>query len=156
MYKKLEAYSPLLLKIAFVFLSLPAIFIFGYIGYSIILGMAEGFEQWFLYPVYLLLMASSIVFAFALIPSFQIVVLFEHKSLFSDKALKLMHQIMSRLLIITILFFVQMPFWYLIAQWDDAPGLIIIMGYVMGIAFTITLIASLFKRIISENISKKL
>lgn len=152
MYQKLEEYSSLLLKIALFFLSLPAFFIFGFIGYNIFLGLSDGMEPWFLYPVYLLVMFAAAVFIYTLIPSFQLVIAYENNSLYTIETLQKVHQIMSRLFIITITFLIQLPFWFLIAQWDDAPGLIIIMGYVMGIAFTLTLLAALCKRILAEKL----
>jgi hypothetical protein len=155
MYQKLEEYSPLLLKVALIFLALPALFIFGFIGYNIIAGLANGLAPWFLYPVYILVMAAAALFTYTLIPSFQVVLAYEKSSLFTEETYQRVHQIMSRLFIITVLFFIQLPFWFMIAQWDDAPGLIVIMSYVMGIAFTLTLLAALSKRVISEKMDIK-
>lgn len=152
MYHKLEEHSTLLLKVCFVFLSLPAIFIFCFIGYNIIVGLIDGFPLWFLYPVYLLVMVAAVIFIFTLIPSFKVVVLYEKDMLFTHEAATLMNHIMKRLCYITVIFVIQLPFWFLIAQWDDAPGLIIVVGYVAGIAFTLALIALILRQIIMKGI----
>lgn len=153
MVQLLEKYSTLLLKVCFGFLSLPAIFIFYFLGYNIIIGMKDGFAIWFLYIVYFLVMGTAVIFIFALIPSFKVATLYEKDQLYSQDAVKLMNLIMKRFSYITILFLIQIPFWYMIAQWDDAPGIIIIMSYVTGIAFTLTLIASVLKQIIVKGIA---
>jgi len=153
MYQLLEKYSTLLLKVCFGFLSLPAIFIFCFLGYHIIIGLIDGNPLWFLYIVYFLVMSAAVIFIFTLIPSFKVVTLYEKDQLFSQDAAKLMNLIMKRLGYITILFLIQLPFWYMIAQWDDAPGIIIIISYIMGIAFTLTLIASVLKQIIEKGIA---
>lgn len=152
MFDTLEKHSPLLLKIAILFLFLPAIFIFSFLGYNIILGIQNGFPIWYLYLVYSLVMIASIIFIFTLIPSYKVIRLYEIDLLYKDETAKLMNQIMSRFFLITLTFAIQMPFWYLIAQWDDAPGLIIVMSYVTGIAFTLTLLAAFFKQIFIKGI----
>ncbi|MEC9484512.1 MAG: DUF2975 domain-containing protein [Candidatus Izemoplasma sp.] len=155
MYQKLEMYSPLLLKIALIFLAFPALFLFGFIGYNVVLGLVDGLAPWFLYPVYILVMAAAALFTYTLVPSFQVVLAYEKNALFTEETYQRVHQIMSRLFIITVIFFIQLPYWFIIAQWDDAPGLILIMSYVMGIAFTLTLLAALCKRILAEKINLK-
>lgn len=152
MMKQLEIYTPLLLKIALCILAIPAIFAFFFIGYQVIVGLTRGRAPWFLYPPFILMMVACIPYLYAIKPAIQLVTSVEKKQLFEEKSLVHLTHIMFAFGIIGCLILVEMPFWFLVAQWDDAPGLILMMGFIMGLAFTIALFMILFKKVVAEGI----
>ncbi|MEC9484811.1 MAG: hypothetical protein UMR38_02910 [Candidatus Izemoplasma sp.] len=136
MFNLLGKYSPVLLKIAIFFLALPALFIIGFLVYNIITGVLTTISMWYLYPIYGFVSMAAIVFIFALWTSYQIVLLVGKNNFKSDQGYTGCHQLMTRLFLIDVLFFVQMPFWFMVADGEDAPGLIILMAYITGSIFT--------------------
>ncbi len=152
MIEKIESHAPFLLKIALIVLAIPGVFAFGFIGYNVIRGLVEGGGVWYLYPPFIIFMVSCVPYVYALIPSYRLVEKIENNSFFDHQTLVELTRIMIAGGLIGLLFLIAMPFWYLVAQWDDAPGLIVIMGFIMGLAFIISLFAMTLKKVVVSGI----
>lgn len=154
MMQKIENLAPLLLKIAVIVLAITGVFAFGFVGYNVIRGLIEGGGVWFVYPLFIIFMVSCIPFVYAMIPSYRLVERIENDSFFDHRSLLELTHIMISGALVGLLFLIEMPFWYLVAQWDDAPGLIVIMGFIMGLAFTVSFFAMALKKIVRSGMGR--
>ncbi len=145
--------SPLLLTISLVCFSLPALFFIGFIGYNLLSGTLQGISPWYLYPIYFLMIVIFSIFLYALVPSYHLVTRIKNNQFITEESLSLLHKIMMSAFVITILFIIEWPFWYLVAENDDAPGLILLILYVTSLSFTVSVFALALKRVIRNQLN---
>lgn len=133
-------YHIVALKVATIWLSVPAIVVVGVLLYHIITGLENGPALWVFYPLYGLIMISSIVYLMTFIPAYKLIIQYQNDEVFEDPSIHFVKQMMIRFFIITVVQILQLPFWFIIAELDDAPGLILVVSYITGISGTVTII----------------
>jgi len=79
-----------------------------------------------LYPILIGLYLSAIPFYIALYDSFRILVYIDKNSAFSDLSVRALQHIKYCAITVSTMYVLMMPFVYLLADKDDAPGFIII------------------------------
>ncbi|MCY7797326.1 DUF2975 domain-containing protein, partial [Bacillus spizizenii] len=78
------------------------------------------------YLVFVFLYVTAIPFYFALYQAFKLLSYIDKNKAFSNISVKALKNIKYCAVIISILFAAGMPFFYLMAEIDDAPGIIVI------------------------------
>lgn len=108
-----------------------------------------------LYPILVGMYITVIPFIVALYQAFKLLTYIEKNQSFSELTVKSLKNIKFCGIIITGLYVGMMPFVYLVAELDDAPGLIVI-GMVFAFAsIVIAVFAAVLQRLLQEAIDIK-
>lgn len=81
--------------------------------------------------------------------------LIDTNDIFSDKTLNIMNRIQKLTLAIAIVTIGLMPFFFTVAHLDDAPGLVLFGLGIVFIPFSIHILVSVFKEILSKAVTIK-
>ncbi|AOZ91195.1 DUF2975 domain-containing protein [Paenibacillus crassostreae] len=152
--------STLFLKIAVIFIGIPVLalclFLLPMIANEAHEAAERGFDLAFVvYGILLVMYVSAIPFYFALYQSFKLLSYIDKNQAFSELSVKALKKIKNCALTITGLYVVALPLVYIMAEIDDAPGLILI-GMVMIFApLVIAVFAAVLQRLLKEAIDIK-
>lgn len=105
--------------------------------------------------VYIDLYASAIPFYFALYQSFNLLSYIDRNEAFSDLSVAALGRIKQCALWISGLYFLGMPLWYLLAERDDAPGIILIGMVIVFASMVITVFAAVLEKLLRQAIDIK-
>ena len=94
----------------------------------------------------------SLPYFVALYKAFNLLVMVEKNQLFSLKAVSAFKLLKICAYSISLILLVDLPFLYLIADYDDAPGLLLLGIVIFGISLFISLVISLLKFIVSSKV----
>ena len=149
--------STLFLKIAVIFIGLPvlamALFLLPQIAGEANEAVQRGSD--FAYVVYGILMVmyiSAVPFYFALYQSFNLLSYIDKNQAFSELSVGALKKIKICALIISGLYVLAVPLIYIIAEIDDAPGLIIIGMLFVFAPLVIAVFAAVLQRLLQEAI----
>ncbi len=107
------------------------------------------------YPVLIGMYASTIPFFIALYQAFRLLSYIDKNKAFSELSVRALRNIKFCAITISVLYLVSMPFFYLIGEKDDAPGVIVI-GMVLTFApMVIAVFAAVLQRLLQEAIDIK-
>lgn len=149
--------STLFLKIAVILIGLPVlalcIFVVPEFGrYAVELYPGKTYLQ---YLVYLDVYATAIPFYFALYQAFKLLSYIDKNVAFSELSVKALKNIKYCANTISILYVLGLPLFYLIAERDDAPGLIVIGLSFIFASSVIAVFAAVLQRLLQEAIDIK-
>ncbi|AXY09368.1 DUF2975 domain-containing protein [Bacillus tropicus] len=149
--------STLFLKIAIILIGIPVfafcIFLIPNIGnYA-----AELYPDiaYIKYLVLINLYATVIPFYFALYEAFKLVSYIDKGNAFSKLSVSALKKIKQCAVTICILYIVGMPLFYLVAERDDAPGIIIIGMILIFASMVIAVFAAVLQRLLKDAIDIK-
>ncbi|GGF96283.1 DUF2975 domain-containing protein [Paenibacillus abyssi] len=108
-----------------------------------------------LYPILIGMYVSAIPFYIALYQAFRLLSYIDKNKAFSQISIKALKNIKYCAITISTLYVVIMPFVYLIAEKDDAPGLIIIGMVPIFASMVIAVFAAVLQRLLQEAINIK-
>jgi hypothetical protein len=111
--------------------------------------------EYIMYPIIIGLYASTIPFYIALYITFRLLLLIEHKKAFSITSINYLSKIKWCAIIFSIIYVVILPFVYLAAQHDDAPGLIIIGISTIFAGFVIALFSVILQTLLNDALIYK-
>ena len=94
-------------------------------------------------------------FYFALYQAFKLLSYIDKNKAFSELSVKALKNIKYCAITISILYVVVMPFVYLVAETDDAPGLIVIGMVIIFASMVIAVFAAVLQRLLKEAIDIK-
>lgn len=116
---------------------------------------ADHFPAYWLYPVLIGVYASAIPFYAALYQAFRLLSYIDKNEAFSELSVRALTNIKYCALAISILYAAALPFFYLMAEKDDAPG-IIVLGLVIIFASTvIAVFAAVLQKLLKNAIDIK-
>ncbi|WLD92489.1 DUF2975 domain-containing protein [Alkalihalobacillus sp. AL-G] len=149
--------STLFLRMAVFLIGTPglAFGIFG--GPWIAKEAAEGNSEfaYVLYGIVIVMYVSAIPFFAALYQAFKLLSYIDKNKAFSDISVKALKNIKYCAITICGLYVVSLPFFYIFAQLDDAPGMILI-GLILTFApMVIAVFAAVLQRLLQEAINIK-
>ncbi|MFJ7738682.1 DUF2975 domain-containing protein [Lysinibacillus sp. NPDC097287] len=101
------------------------------------------------------LYATAIPFYFALYQAFKLLSYIDKNKAFSELSVSSLKKIKYCAFSISILYVVGMPLFYLIAERDDAPGIIIIGMVMIFASFVIAVFAAVLQKLLKEAIDIK-
>lgn len=107
------------------------------------------------YFVYIDLYAAAIPFYFALYQAFKLLSYIDHNKAFSKLSVRALKNIKYCAITISILLAAGMPLFYLIAEMDDAPGIILIGLVLIFASMVIAVFAAVLQRLLQEAIDIK-
>ena len=108
-----------------------------------------------LYPILIGMCVSVIPFYIALYKAFTLLSYIDKNKAFSQMSVKALKNIKYCAITISILYVVMMPFVYLVAEKDDAPGLIIMGMVPIFASMVIAVFAAVLQRLLQEAIDIK-
>lgn len=109
----------------------------------------------FIYAVLVVMYATAIPYYLALYQSFKLLNLIDANMAFSDLSVKALKNIKQCAYAISILYTLIMPFFYILGEFDDAPGIILI-GLILIFASTvIAFFAAILQKLLKDAIEFK-
>jgi hypothetical protein len=108
-----------------------------------------------LYPILIGMYISVVPFYFALYQAFKLLCYIDKNKAFSQISVKALKNIKYCAITISALYLVIMPFVYLVAEKDDAPGLIIIGMVPIFASMVIAVFAAVLQKLLKEAIDIK-
>ncbi|ART75062.1 DUF2975 domain-containing protein [Sutcliffiella horikoshii] len=147
--------STLFLKIA-VFLIGTPVFILTIVGlFSLIRNPASPEYAYILYPIVTGMFLTTIPFYFALYQALKLLGYIDKNEAFSQFSVEALKKIKVCALTISGVYVVIMPFIFLLADKDDAPGAIIIGGVPIFASIVIAVFAAVLQRLLQVAIDIK-
>lgn len=107
------------------------------------------------YLVFIDLYAAAIPFYFALYQAFHLLGYIDKNKAFSELAVRALSHIKSCAVAISALYVLGMPLFYLVAEVDDAPGIIIIGLVLIFASMVFAVFAAVLQRLLREAIDIK-
>jgi len=108
------------------------------------------------YLVLIDMYAAAIPFYFALYQAFKLLSYIDNNIAFSELSVKALKKIKYCAIIISILYVVGMPIFYLMAEIEDAPGIIVIGLILIFASIVIAVFAAVLQRLLQVAINIKL
>lgn len=98
---------------------------------------------------------SAIPFFLVLYQAIKLLTYIEQDKAFSQISVKALTKIKNYGKLISSLYVVVLPLVYIVAEWDDAPGLILIGIVIIGASFAVAVFASILQRLLQKAIDYK-
>ncbi|EJQ45470.1 hypothetical protein IEE_02351 [Bacillus cereus BAG5X1-1] len=107
------------------------------------------------YLILINLYATVVPFYFALYQAFKLVSFIDKGNAFSKLSVRALKKIKNCAVTISILYVVGMPLFYLVAERDDAPGIIILGMLLIFASMVIAVFAAVLQRLLKDAIDIK-
>lgn len=107
------------------------------------------------YLVYIVFYGAAIPFYFALYQAFKLLNYIDMNNAFSELSVRVLKNIKYCAIIISCIFVLGMPLFYLFAERDDAPGVIVIGMVLVFASMVIAVFAAVLQRLLKEAIDIK-
>ncbi|MEV5112353.1 DUF2975 domain-containing protein [Peribacillus frigoritolerans] len=149
--------TTLFLKMAVILIGIPVLALCIFLVPGIANFAAELYPD-MVYLKYLVLIdlyASAIPFYFALYQAFKLLSYIDKNKAFSELSVRALKIIKNCAITISGLYVAGMPLFYLIAEMDDAPGIIVIGMVVIFASMVIAVFAAVLQRLLQEAIDIK-
>jgi membrane protease YdiL (CAAX protease family) len=152
--------STLFLKVAVIFIGIPVLalclFLLPQIANEANEAADRGSDLAFVvYGILLVMYVSAIPFYFALYQSFNLLSYIDKNQAFSELSVIALKKIKKCAIIISGLYVIALPFVYIMAEVDDAPGLIIVGMIPIFASLVIAVFAAVLQRLLREAIDIK-
>lgn len=116
---------------------------------------ADYFPAHWVYPAVILMYIAAIPFYFALYQALKLLSCIDQNNAFSELAVTALKRIKYSAFSITVLYAACSPFLFLMADFDDAPGLLAV-GMVIGFAsFVVAVFAAVLEKLLKNAIDIK-
>ncbi|MEC1678916.1 DUF2975 domain-containing protein [Bacillus mojavensis] len=149
--------STLFLRIAVILIGIPVLALCIFLVPEIANFAAELYPDisYLKYLVYIDLYAAAIPFYFALYQAFTLLSYIDRNKAFSELSVRALKKIKYSAITISLLLVAGMPLFYLIAEMDDAPGIILIGLVLIFASMVIAVFAAVLQRLLQEAIDIK-
>ncbi|WP_169089148.1 DUF2975 domain-containing protein [Paenibacillus sp. PL91] len=153
----MERGTTLFLKVAVIIIGIPVLALCIFLVPEIANFAAELYpDHTFLkYLVLIDLYATAIPFYYALYQAFKLLGYIDRNKAFSELSVSVLKNIKYCAITISSLFVVGMPLFYLIAEKDDAPGIIVIGMVLIFASMVIAVFAAVLQKLLKEAIDIK-
>lgn len=111
--------------------------------------------KWVIYPIVIGVFLTTLPFYLALYQALKLLRLIDQNQTFSEEAVFTLKKIKQCALTITGIYILTMPFIYLFAEKDDAPGVIIIGMVPLLVSFVVAVFASLLQKLFKNALEIK-
>ncbi|AUS14078.1 DUF2975 domain-containing protein [Bacillus subtilis] len=149
--------STLFLKIAVIFIGIPILALCIFLVPKIANYSAELLPNivYIKYLVFIYLYVTAIPFFFALYQAFKLLSYIDKNKAFSGLSVRALKKIKYCAVTISIFYAAGMPVFYLIADIDDAPGIIVIGLVIIFASMVIAVFAAVLQKLLKEAIDIK-
>lgn len=152
--------STLFLKLAIMVIGIPVLALCIFLLPQIV---GEAIEQakndstlgYIVLGILMIMYLSAIPFYFALYQAFRLLNYIDENKAFSHISVLALKKIKNCAITISGFYLVALPFVYYIAEWSDAPGLILIGMVIVGASIVIAVFAAVLQRLLQEAIKIK-
>ena len=153
----MERGSTLFLKIAVILMGLPVLAVCIFIVPEVASFGAELYPEFTMirYLLYIVMYGAAIPYYIALYQAFRLLNYIDTNNAFSQKSVEALKKIKYSANTMSILYVVGMPLFYLIAERDDAPGIILIAAVFVFAPLVIAVFAAVLQRLLQEAINIK-
>ncbi|EUJ51742.1 DUF2975 domain-containing protein [Paenilisteria rocourtiae] len=108
-----------------------------------------------LYPILITMWIAAVPFFIGLYQGLKVLAYIDKKTAFSELSVRALKHVKYCALIISTLYFFSLPFFYLLAQHDDAPGLVVI-GLVLTFgSIVVATFAAVLQKLLQEAVAIK-
>ncbi|MBE6069535.1 MAG: DUF2975 domain-containing protein [Clostridium lundense] len=151
----MKQYSTIFLRIAVIIIAIPvlALCIFGL--HWLTRNPANPNYAHIIYPIIIGIYVSAIPFFGALYQALRLLSYIDKNKAFSELSVKALRNIKYCANIISIVYVVILPFVYLVAEKDDAPGLIVMGMVPIFASMAIAVFAAVLQRLLQDAIDIK-
>ncbi|WP_445487458.1 DUF2975 domain-containing protein [Niallia sp. 03133] len=108
-----------------------------------------------LYPIIIGMYVAAIPFYFALYQAFKLLTYIDKNEAFSELSVKTLKKIKYCAFAISTVYVVVLPFIYILAEKDDAPGVMLIGMVIIFASLVIVFFAAVLQRLLQEAINIK-
>ncbi|CAM3976493.1 DUF2975 domain-containing protein [Mesobacillus zeae] len=149
--------TTLFLKIAVIIIGIPVLALCIFLVPEIANYASELYPDitYLKYLVLIGLYVTAIPFYFALYQAFKLLSYIDKNKAFSELSVKALKNIKNCAITISILYVAGMPFFYLMAEVDDAPGIILIGLGIIFASIVIAVFAAVLQKLLQEAINIK-
>ena len=147
--------TTLFLKIALFLIGIPVLTLSIVGGIWLVNHPANPAYAHMLYPIVIGMYVSSIPFYMALYQAFKLLGYIDRNKAFSELSVKALKVIKKCALTISTVYLVMLPFVFLVAQSDDAPGLVLVGMVPIFASMVIAVFAAVLQRLLQEAIDIK-
>ncbi|MGF2715432.1 membrane protein [Bacillus mycoides] len=149
--------STLFLKTAIILIGIPVLALCIFLVPNIGNYAAELYPDiaYIKYLILINLYATVVPFYFALYQAFKLVSFIDKGNAFSKLSVRALKKIKNCAVTISILYVVGMPLFYLVAERDDAPGIIILGILLIFASMVIAVFAAVLQRLLKDAIDIK-
>ncbi|MGN4127381.1 DUF2975 domain-containing protein [Lysinibacillus sphaericus] len=149
--------STLFLKLAVILMGIPVLVLCIFLVPEIANFAAQLYPDmaYIKYLVFINLYATAIPFYFALYQAFKLLSYIDKNIAFSDLSVRALKNIKYCAITISILYVLGMPLFYLMAEMDDAPGIILIGMVLIFASIVITVFAAVLQKLLQNAIEIK-
>jgi len=152
--------STLFLKAAVIIIGIPILALCIYLLPQIAKEAIEHVEKgavlaYVVFGLLFIMYVSVIPFYYALYQALKLLSYIDKNQAFSDLSVKALKKIRNCAITISGLYVVALPLVFVIAEWDDAPGLVLIGMVVVGASLVIAVFAAVLQRLLKEAIDIK-
>ena len=153
----MERGTTLFLKIAVILIGIPVLVMCIFVVPEIVKFIAELYpnDTYLKYLVFIDLYGTAIPFYYALYQSFKLLSYIDKNKAFSDLSVRALKNIKNCAITISSLYVVGMPLFYLIAEKDDAPGIIVIGMVMIFASMVIAVFAAVLQKLLKKAIDLK-
>ncbi|CAH1057508.1 DUF2975 domain-containing protein [Paenibacillus pseudetheri] len=153
----MERGSTLFLRGAVILIGIPVLALCIFVVPGIASFAAELYPDYSLlkYLIAIDLYASAIPFYFALYQAFKLLGYIDKNNAFSEMSVQVLKKIKYCAITISGLYVVGMPLFYLMAEKDDAPGIIVIGLIIIFASMVIAVFAAVLQKLLKEAIDIK-
>ncbi|WP_341278690.1 DUF2975 domain-containing protein [Paenibacillus sp. FSL H8-0537] len=153
----MERGTTLFLKAAVIVMGIPVLALCIFMVPEIANFIAELYPDhaYLKYLVFIDLYAAAIPFYFALYQALKLLSYIDHNKAFSELSVRVLKNIKICAIMISSLYVVGMPLFYLIAEKDDAPGIIVIGLVMIFASLVIAVFAAVLQKLLKEAIDIK-
>lgn len=152
--------TTLFLKFALVVIALPVAAIILILMPQLVIAAFEHMNGEDVLPFLMLGMVtiaslSAIPYYNALYQAFKLLKLIETSAAFSDASVAALRKIKKSAFLISLLYTIALPMIFSVAQWDDAPGLVLIGMVIVGASIVVGVFAAVLEALLQEAITYK-
>lgn len=151
----MKRYSTTFLKIAVFLIGIPVLALCIYGAVELVNNPFNPTYALVLYPIVIGIYTSAVPFYFALYKALRLLSFIDNNKAFSQMSVDALKSIKYCANIITVIYVVILPFVYLVAEKDDAPGLIIVGMVPIFAAMVIAVFAAVLQRLLQDAINIK-
>jgi len=148
--------STLLLKVAIILIGIPvlvlAVLLWAGVGDTAIQALTLGYV---ITGILIGITLSMVPFYTALYQTYKLITYIDRNKAFSSLAVRGLRKIKQYAFIITGIYILILPLVYIVAEWDDAPGLILIASIPAFAAFVVGVFSSVLEYLLEEAIDIK-
>ena len=106
-------------------------------------------------PIVLLILTSVIPFLYALYHMFRLLGHIDKNRAFSQQSVKILMRIKYAAAIITAIYTLGLPAVYMVADYEDAPGIMVVGLFVAFVAFNVTTFAGVAQKLFQNAVDIK-